>query len=45
MKSKQKCESCTLDFPITIDFMDLDTVEEVVEEAFVKDPEKKRRKA
>lgn len=45
MKGKQKFESCTLDFPITIDFLDLDTVEQVVEEAFVKEPKKKRRKA
>jgi len=33
MKSKQKLENCTLD-----------TVEQVVEEAFAKEPKKKRRK-
>ncbi len=45
MNSKQRFESCTLDFPIVIDFSDLDIVEQVVEEAFVKEPKKKRRKA
>jgi hypothetical protein len=45
MKSKQKFESCTLEFPITIDFSDLDTVEQVVEEAFINEPKKRRRKA
>jgi hypothetical protein len=45
MKSKQQFESCTLEFPITVDFVDLDIVEQVVEEAFVKEPKKPRRKA
>lgn len=45
MKSKQKLETCTLEFPITIDFLDLDIVEQVVEEAFVREPKKRRRKA
>jgi hypothetical protein len=45
MKSKQKFESCNLEFPITIDFLDLGTVEQVVEEAFVREPKKRRRKA
>jgi hypothetical protein len=45
MKSKPQSQSCTLEFPITIDFLDLGTVEEVVEEAFIKEPKKKRRKA
>jgi hypothetical protein len=45
MKSKQKLASCTLEFPITIDFLDLGTVEQVVEEAFFKEPKKRRRKA
>jgi hypothetical protein len=45
MKSKQKVETCTLEFPITIDFSDLGTAEQVVEEAFIKEPKKRRRKA
>ena len=45
MKSKQKLEAFTLEFPITIDFLDLGTVEQVVEEAFIKEPKKRRRKA
>ena len=44
MKSKQKFENCTLDFPFTIDFLDLGIVEQVVEEAFIKEPKKRRRK-
>jgi hypothetical protein len=45
MKSKQKFESYTLEFPISINFSDLDIVEQVVEEAFVREPKKRRRKA
>jgi hypothetical protein len=45
MKSKQRSASCTLEFPIVIDFMDLDMVEQVVEEAFVDEPKKRRRKS
>jgi len=45
MKNKQQVQSCTLEFPSTIDFLDLDIVEQVVEEAFVKEPKRKRRKA
>jgi len=45
MKSQQKLENCTLEFPITIDFFDLGTVEQVVEEVFINEPKKRRRKA
>jgi hypothetical protein len=45
MKSKQKLEACTLEFPVTIDFLGLDVVEQVVSEAFFKEPKKRRRKA
>jgi hypothetical protein len=45
MKSKQTSQTCALEFPVTIDFSDLGTVEEVVEEAFIKEPKKRRRKA
>jgi hypothetical protein len=45
MKCQQKFETSTLEFPITIDFFDLGTVEEVVEEVFIKEPKKRRRKA
>jgi len=45
MKSKQKFQNCGLEFPITIDFLDLCSVEQVVEEAFIKEPKKRRRKA
>jgi len=45
MKSKQMLENYSLEVPITIDFFDLGTVEEVVEEAFIKEPKKRRRKA
>jgi hypothetical protein len=41
----QKSEACTLKFPITVDFFELGTVEQVVEEAFIKEPRKKRRKS
>jgi hypothetical protein len=44
MKSQQKLETCTLEFPITIDFFDLGTVEQVVEEAFIKEPKKRRKR-
>jgi hypothetical protein len=44
MKS-QKFENCTLKFPLTVDFFDLGTVEQVVEEVFIKEPRKRRRKA
>jgi hypothetical protein len=43
MNSQQKLNACTLEFPITIDFFDLDTVEQVVEEAFIKEPRKPRK--
>ncbi|HUJ84598.1 MAG TPA: hypothetical protein VLV84_03230 [Candidatus Acidoferrales bacterium] len=46
MKSKQKLEICN-ELPITIDLLDLDIVcivEQIVGEAFIKEP-KKRRKA
>jgi hypothetical protein len=45
MKNKQGLETCTLKFPIKIDFLDLGTEEAVVEEAFIKEPKKRRRKA
>jgi hypothetical protein len=45
MKSKQKPGSGALECPIAIDYMDSDMVEEVVEEAFLKEPKKRRRKA
>ena len=45
MKSKQTPQTCTLEFPITIDFLDLGTVEQVVAEAFFKEPKKRRKKA
>jgi hypothetical protein len=45
MKSKQQIQSCTIEFPIAIDFLNLGTVEQVVEEAFIKEPKRKRRKA
>jgi hypothetical protein len=44
MKSDQKLETCVLELPIIIDFFNLDTVEEVVEEAFLKEPKKRRKK-
>ena len=44
MKNQQKLENCVLEFPITIDFFDLGTVEQVVEEAFIKGPKKRRKK-
>jgi hypothetical protein len=45
MKNKQKLESCPLEFHSTINFSDLDMVEQVVEEAFFREPKKPRRKA
>jgi hypothetical protein len=45
MKSKQVLETCGLEFPVTIDFFDLGIVEQVVEEAFIKEPKRRRRKA
>ena len=45
MKSKQNLETCSLESPITIDFFDLGMVEQVVEEAFIKEPKKWRKKA
>jgi hypothetical protein len=45
MKSKQKFESCNSEFPITNNFSDLDMVEQVVEEAFIREPKKRRKKA
>ena len=45
MKSKQKLEALTSEFPVTVDFLDLGTVEQVVEEAFIREPKKRRRKA
>ena len=44
MKRNQKLESCTLEFPTTNNFSDLDIVEQVVEEAFIREPKKRRRK-
>ena len=41
MKSKPKFESCAVECPIAIDFLDLGDVERVVEEALVKEPKKK----
>ena len=38
-------ETCGLEAPITIDFFDLGMVEQVVEETFIKEPKKRRRKA
>jgi len=43
MKSQQKFRTCTLESPIMIDFFDLGTVEQVDEEAFIKEPKKRRR--
>jgi hypothetical protein len=45
MKSKQTLETRTSAFPVAINFSDLGMVEEVVEEAFIKEPKKRRRKA
>ncbi len=45
MKSKQKLETFTLEFPVTIDFLDLAAVEQVVSEVFFKEPKKRRKKA
>jgi len=45
MKSKQKLETFTLEFPVTIDFLDLGAVEQVVSEVFFKEPKKRRKKA
>ena len=45
MKNKHQVQSCMAEFPITDDFLDLDIVEQVVEEAFVKEPKKKQEKA
>jgi hypothetical protein len=45
MKSNQKIENCTLEFPGIIDFLDFGTVEQVVEAAFIKEPKKRRKKA
>jgi hypothetical protein len=45
MKNKQTLETCSLEFPVTIDFFDLGIVEQVVEEAFIKEPKRRRRKA
>jgi hypothetical protein len=44
MKSQQKVKNGALEFPIARDFFDLGTVEQVVEEAFIKEPKKRRRK-
>jgi len=44
MKSKQKLETCTLEFPVTVDFLDLGIVEQVVAEAFFKEPNKRKIK-
>ena len=40
MKGKQKLECFSLDFPITIDFSDLDTVSQVVKEILAKETKK-----
>jgi hypothetical protein len=45
MKNKQKLESCTLELHSNINFSDLDMVEQVVEEAFFREPKKRKRKA
>jgi hypothetical protein len=45
MKNQQKVEAFTLGFPVNLEFFDLDTVEQVVEEAFIKEPKKRRKKA
>ena len=45
MKSNQKIENCISEFPITIDFLDFGTVEQVVEAAFIKEPKRRRKKA
>jgi hypothetical protein len=44
MKRKQQSQNCTLEFPITIDFLDLGSVEQVVEKTFGKEPKKKSGK-
>ena len=44
MKSKQKLETCTLEFPVTVDFLDLGIVEQVVAEAFFKEPKRRKKK-
>jgi len=38
MKNTHKLESCALNFPVTIDFLDLGAVKQVVEETFSKEP-------
>jgi hypothetical protein len=35
--NKKKCESCTLNQSVTIDWVDTDLVSQVVEEAFAQD--------
>ena len=44
MKRNQKLESCALEFPTATNSSDLDIVEQVVEEAFIREPKKRRRK-
>jgi hypothetical protein len=45
MKSNQKIKNCTSGFPITVDFLDFGTVEQVVEAAFIRKPKIRRKKA
>jgi hypothetical protein len=45
MKNKQKLQTGASKFPVSVDFLDLGTEESVVEEAFIKEPKKRRRKA
>ena len=44
MKSQQKNKTGTLEFSNTIDFFNSGTVEQVVEEVFIKEDRKRRRK-
>jgi hypothetical protein len=43
MTNKQKFENFTLKVPFAIDFLGLDSVEQVVEEAFIKEPKRGRK--
>jgi len=44
MNNKQKLESCPLEFHGTVNFSDLDMVEQVVEEAFFREPKNQEEK-
>jgi hypothetical protein len=44
MKIKPQLGNCYLEIPTSNDFMDLDIVEQVVEEALIKPPQRKKKK-